>query len=87
MQQIDNIINYFIELDTEQLIKDIACEMLANEDLVTTFPKCVGIMILATQDAKTEKESSSNNELYIEIYDNVKRLLDAKDNNNDNKNL
>lgn len=40
MQQIDSIIQYFIELDTEQLIKDIACEMLANEHLVTTFPKC-----------------------------------------------
>jgi hypothetical protein len=85
MQQIDSIINYFIELDTEQLIKDIACEMLANEDLVTTFPKCVGIMILATQDAKTEEEPDSNNELYLEVYNATKTLLDSKiNNNNDN---
>jgi hypothetical protein len=78
MQQIDNIIQYFIELDTEQLIKDIAIEILANEDLIITFPKCIGIMILAIEDAKTEKEPSSNNELYVEIYNNAKRLLDAK---------
>lgn len=35
-------------------------------------------MILATQDAKTEKEPSSNNELYVEVYNNAKRLLDIK---------
>lgn len=79
MQQIDSIINYFIELDTEQLIKDIAVEMLANKDLMTSFPKCIGIMILATEDAKRQKQSSSDNELYVEIYNNVKRLLDNKD--------
>lgn len=85
MQQIDSIINYFIELNTEQLIKDIACEMLANEDLVITFPKCIGIMILATQDAKTEEEPDSNNELYLEVYNATKTLLDSKiNNNNDN---
>jgi hypothetical protein len=82
MQQIDSIIQYFIELDTEQLIKDIADEVLSNEDLILTIPKCVAIMILAVEDAKTEKEPSSNNELYIEVYNNAKQLLEL--NNNDN---
>lgn len=75
MQQIDNIVNYFISLDTKQIIDEIATEVLGNDVIKSSFPKCIGIIVLATEDAKTSKEPASTNELYLEVYNEVKRLL------------
>ena len=81
MKQINDIIQYLISLDTAQIVKGIADLMIENNPKsIESFPKVIGIAVLAVEDAKQNKGSSSVDSSYMEVYNKAKRLLDAKNN-------
>ena len=80
MKQIDSIIQYLIDLDTKQIVKEIADLMIENPESIKCFPRVIGIAILAVEDAKENKGSSSVDSSYMQVYNEAKRLLDAKNN-------